>query len=103
MCFHLFHKILPKGIAVGEAGWSLHRQHQHPRPCVLPLALPARPQNGELSKRILVWRPIPRRAFPNSLWDLDVTGLLLQKTRWLVHYGLVLQLRRGAQGRINPC
>lgn len=72
---------------------------QHP-PCVVLLA---RPQKGELSKRVLVRRPIPKQAFANSLRDLDVTGLLLQKTRGLVQHSLVLQLRLGAQGRINLC
>lgn len=44
MCSHLFHKILPKGIAVGEAGWSPDREPQHPRPHVVL----AWPQKAEL-------------------------------------------------------
>lgn len=96
MCSHLFHKILPEGMAVGEPGGA----------CTQSTSTPG--QRGELphfpaNKPVLVRRSILQRAFANSLWDGDVPRLLLQPTRGLVQPRLVSQLRRGARGRINPC
>lgn len=115
MCCHLLDKILPESSSRGNSPslwerpggarteststpgrtWCRWRCRPARRKVSSRISLP--------SKRVLVWRPIPKRAFAHSLRDLDVTRLLLQKTRGLVHNGLVLQLRRGAQGRINLC